>query len=203
MKARADIQLELEQISKTVADMPRVQPYMVPEGYFEAFPGQMLKLALGLEGGSASDEIAGLSPLLAGLSRKMPMSVPDGYFDSVKVPVEAPAPALAPVIPMGKNRFRLYAVAASVVAILGFGGLLLKMNQANTRNLVNIGTELPKVSETEMDEFLNGFPDLSTTEPLVIAGNPAEIEDMISDVDEQGLKEFLSDQPETTPIKLN
>lgn len=201
MKARADIQLELEQISKTVADMPRVQPYMVPEGYFEAFPGQMLKLALGLEGESAGEEIAGLSPLLAGLSRKMPMTVPDGYFDSIKLPEEAPA--LAPVIPMKKSRFRLYAVAASVVAILGFGGLLLKMNLTNSGSLVNIGTELPKVSENEMDEFLNGFPDLSVTEPIVIAGNPAEIEDMISDVDEQGLKEFLSDQPETTPIKLN
>lgn len=203
MKARADIQAELEHFSKTVAELPLVQPYKVPDGYFEALPGQMLKLAQSLEEESAGDEITGLSPLLAGLSRKMPMTVPEGYFDLVKVPEDKPIPALAPVIPMKKNRFRLSAVAASVVVILGFGAILLKMNQGDNRNLANIGTQLPKVSETEMDDFLNGFPDLSIAEPFVMAGNPAEVEDMIREVDEQGLKEFLSDQPETMPTKLN
>jgi hypothetical protein len=40
-------------------------------------------------------------------------------------------------------------------------------------------------------------------EPIVVSGNPAEAEEMMRDIDEEGLKDFLSDQPEITPQKLN
>lgn len=203
MRGKSDIQVELESLSKQVSEIPVKQVFTVPEGYFDLLPEQILSRIRAMET-EHEEEISSLSHLLAGLSRKMPMSVPDGYFEEVRIPAAPLNKTQAPVVSMPKSRFRLYAVAASIVAILGFGALLYSMydQQENGVNL-SVSKELPKVSEEEMDEFLSGLPDVTIPEPIVVAGNPAEAEEMMRDIDEEGLKDFLSDQPEITPLKLN
>lgn len=203
MRGNSDIQVELESLSKEVSEIPVKQVFTVPAGYFDQLPGMMLERVRTMEQ-DHEEEISSLSPLLAGLSKKMPMSVPEGYFSEVKVPEIASESKLAPVVSMPKSRFRMFAVAASVVAILGFGALLYFMDQQDQVNEnMSLSKELPKVSEKEMDEFLSGFPDLMVAEPIAVSGNPAEAEEMMRDIDEDGLKAFLSDQPDITPQKLN
>lgn len=203
MRGKSDIQIELDSLSKVVSEIPVKQVFTVPVGYFDLLPGLILEKIRAMEVGH-EEEISSLSPLLAGISKKMPMSVPEGYFSEVRIPSETGTKTHAPVVSMPKNRFRLYAVAASVVAILGFGGLLYNMSQQQENiDPLSVSKELPKVSEREMDEFLSGLPDVSIPEPIVVAGNPAEAEEMMRDIDEEGLKDFLSDQPEITPQKLN
>lgn len=203
MRGKSDIQVELESLSKEVSEIPVKQVFTVPEGYFDLLPELILERIKAMEGEHA-EEISSLSPLLAGISRKMPMSVPEGYFSEVRFPSETAAKSPSPVVSMPKNRFRLYAVAASLIAILGFGTLIYNMSQLQgSLDPLSVSKELPKVSEKEMDEFLSGFPDITVPEPIVVAGNPAEAEEMMRDIDEEGLKDFLSDQPEITPQKLN
>lgn len=203
MRGKSDIQVELESLSRQVSEIPVTQVFTVPDGYFDQLPDQILGRIRALEADHA-EEIASLSPLLAGMSRKMPMSVPEGYFGEARIPSETSEKTAAPVISMTQNRFRGFAIAASVIAILGFGALLYTMNQqqGNTDQL-SVSKELPKVSEQEMDEFLSGLPDVSVPEPIVVTGNPTEAEEMMRDIDEEGLADFLSDQPEITPKTLN
>lgn len=203
MRGKSDIQVELESISKQVSEIPVTQVFTVPEGYFDQLPDQILGRIKAMEADHA-EELASLSPLLAGMSRKMPMQVPEGYFDEVKAPVIEQTAAPAPVVRMSTNRFSRLAVAASIVAILGIGAWLFTMNQPDPEIMdLNVNKELPKVSEKEMDEFLSGMPDISIPEPIVGAGNPGEAEEMMRDIDEEGLKDFLADQPEITPLNLN
>ena len=92
----------------------------------------------------------------------------------------------------------------SIVAILGIGAWLFTRDQPDPGMMdLSINKELPKVSEKEMDEFLSGMPDISIPEPIVGTGNPGEAEEMMRDIDEEGLKDFLADQPEITPLNLN
>lgn len=203
MRGKSDIQVELESLSKQVSEIPVTQVFTVPEGYFDQLPDQILDRIRAMDADHA-EELASLSPLLAGISRKMPMQVPDGYFDEVKAPVVQEERAPARVIPMSTNRFSRLAVAASIVAILGIGAWLFTRDQPDPGMMdLSINKELPKVSEKEMDEFLSGMPDISIPEPIVGTGNPGEAEEMMRDIDEEGLKDFLADQPEITPLNLN
>lgn len=203
MRGKSDIQVELESLSREVSEIPVKQVFTVPGGYFDQLPELILGRIRALEADQA-EEIASLSPLLAGISRKMPMQVPEGYFDEVNAPTIQEDTAPAPVVRMSTNRFSRLAVAASIVAILGIGAWLFTMNLPDAEMVdLNVNKELPKVSEKEMDEFLSGIPDISIPEPIVGAGTPAEAEEMMRDIDEEGLKDFLSNQPEITPLNLN
>jgi hypothetical protein len=152
----------------------------------------------------ADAELNALSPLLAGISKKMPMSVPDGYFSEVKIPAQE-EPAIAPVIPLKRSPYRSLAIAASFVFLLGFAAFLFnRMSQEPMQTTpVNVNAELPKVSDSEMNEFLNAFPDLGPTEPITVASGPVDVEYMIEDIDEEGLKSFLQDLPELKTQTFN
>ena len=202
MKGKSDIKIELETISPLVADIPNAPVFTVPEGYFDQFPANLMLKIKDLEAEDPIAELKEISPLLAGLSRAMPMEVPDGYFEQLELPLEK---NLTPVVSLRRSRFSSYAIAASIVAILGVGALLF--NQVNHKdmpvNSENISAELPKISTGEMDEFLRSFPDPTATDPISASIAPLDIEDMMSDVDEQGLQEFLKDLPDVKTDKLN
>ena len=204
MNGKSDIRNELRAISELVADIPIMPVFTVPEGYFEQFPDKLMEKIRESELNDPTFEIHEISPLLASLSRKMPMEAPGGYFDSITVPPVEVKP-LAPVIPMRRKRFGSFAIAASMIAILGFGALLFnKMNSGETSSSnLNVSAELPKLSEGEMDAFLDSFPDIASADPITAVVAPVDVEQMISDVDEQGLQDFLSDLPDVKTNKLN
>ena len=99
----------------------------------------------------------------------------------------------------------MFAVAASVIVVLGFGALLFSQLSSDNSQLPtgNASVELPKLSDKEMDTFLKTFPDLASNDPITAINIPVDVEEMISDVDEEGLHEFLSDLPDVKSDKLN
>ncbi|MGE5521113.1 MAG: hypothetical protein ACM3VS_14400 [Candidatus Dadabacteria bacterium] len=69
---------ELKGLNSELPSGNNLNPYSVPEGYFEGLANQILaKVSVNL---SAREEISMLSPLLSGLTRTMPYSVPENYF---------------------------------------------------------------------------------------------------------------------------
>jgi hypothetical protein len=82
MDSKKHIQDELNELNSGLPVNGQDGPYAVPEGYFEGLAASVIAKVRGIEGGTASEEIAGLSPLLAGLSRSMPYVVPHDYFQS-------------------------------------------------------------------------------------------------------------------------
>ena len=76
--------LDLVKQNVSVSTLPVTStPFDVPQGYFENFADSMLSKVRALESGSASEEIAALSPLLQKLNRNNLYSVPEGYFEEL------------------------------------------------------------------------------------------------------------------------
>ena len=82
MATREDILNELEQISPVVARISFVNPYQVPQGYFDGFADQVM-LKIKPDNISATEELEKLSPLLSSLSKKLPYETPAGYFNDL------------------------------------------------------------------------------------------------------------------------
>ena len=72
------IQAEMQELSPTIAQMGRVNPFRVPEGFF-ASTGE------GLAFGLSEEEDMNLSPQLAAFKGVNPFSLPEGYFSSMQV----------------------------------------------------------------------------------------------------------------------
>lgn len=88
MKNNDPIHNELAEISQTVGAVPKVVPYQIPPGYFEALPAKILAKLKSEQVSEIDAELESLSPLLKGISKKMPFSVPPGYFNDLSKSVE-------------------------------------------------------------------------------------------------------------------
>jgi archaellum component FlaF (FlaF/FlaG flagellin family) len=149
MKHSGDILNELQELNSSLADLPKVNPFLVPEGYFESLPvaildevgGKMLfnnklnitysipanyfnGLADHVMTAIALDEEASLvqeAPILFSLDKRQVYSVPEGYFAQ-----EIAIPAEAKVVSMkkGYRRFMQYAAAAMVSGLLVMGAFM-------------------------------------------------------------------------------
>ena len=80
MKNRNTIQNELNELNSSLSSELDSTTFSVPDGYFDGLANSILAKIKVEVAVSASEEIAGLSPLLAGISRKLPYSIPDNYF---------------------------------------------------------------------------------------------------------------------------
>lgn len=79
MKNRKIINDELKSLGIEIPDLA-IEPYHVPEGYFNSLADNILSRVKNLEI-SAEEEISQLSPLLSGLRKENPYHLPEGYFD--------------------------------------------------------------------------------------------------------------------------
>jgi hypothetical protein len=199
---------ELSTISQTVADVPFLPVFTVPENFFAEFPEKMMERIRE----DAGYETQLLSPLLGGMEKKNPYSVPEGYFanfgENLKkstVPDVLAGPA--PVIRMFSWKKALKLSAAAMVAgIIGISAyLFFQQNSPSVSTAqVNIKAELPKVSEAEMNDFLLSAPDMPQTETLQMAGlDNLDFEDMLKDVQDSELQEFVKEMPDLQPEKFN
>lgn len=199
---------ELNTISQTVANIPRLPVFTVPENYFAEFPGKLMEKIR--EDAKIETEL--LSPLLGGIQKKNPFSVPDGYFSTLEkqltkstLPVQMSQPAK--VIRMSRTRqvWKL-SVAAMVAGMIGIAAWFFYQQNGsmNISSQVNVKAELPKVSEEEMNDFLLAVPEMPATEMPQVAGlDNLNIEDMLKDVQDGELQDFVNDVPDLQPEKLN
>jgi hypothetical protein len=199
---------ELNTISQTVANIPDVPVFTVPENYFAQFPEKLMSKIRE----DAQYETSLISPLLGGLERKTPFSVPDGYFSTLEEQLQKSArlenfTEPAPVITMYRKRqvWKL-SVAAMVAGIIGISAWFFYQQEiTSTPSLqVNINAELPGVSEEEMTDFLLSVPEMPQAETLQMAGlDNLNVEDMLKDIQEVELQDYVKEMPDLQPDKLN
>ena len=133
--------------------------------------------------------------MLSSLKNKNPYSVPAGYFETLDTKVDKKE---AKVISITKRRWYRFAVAAAVIGIVVIGGLLF-MHQGqpdvnkNPRAWVNKNVN-KKVSQEKIDEFVKLAEDesINTTEDSD-ASKQAEIKELMKDVPEKEIEDFLND----------
>ena len=176
-----DIVKELEEIVPGLNLPPTPPPYGVPAGYFDQLPEQILQRIRSLEADPVQEELSELSPLLATASRQLPLSAPEGYFNDLSARImagiseaqENPAPAR--VVPIrSRRRYRLWAVAASVVALLGLSTLFLFRHNSGAGSFE---AQLAGVPDQAIVEYLQSHTDAFDNEAILSSVSSVEVAD--------------------------
>lgn len=188
---------ELKYLSPLLSNASKQTPYSVPAGFFQNLDVDILNIISKNENHQTSkEEIEGLSPLLSSLKNKNTYSVPAGYFDTLEQSIEKKE---AKVISMTRTKWYRLVAAALVIGIVVIGGLLfIKKGQINPVDNPHAWIEknVKKVDQTKIDELVsltsNGdLTDKSGSE--IDAVQKAEIKELMKDVPEKEIEEFLND----------
>jgi hypothetical protein len=188
---------ELNYLSPLLSNISKVTPYSVPAGFFQSLSEGVLNRIHQQEDHQTSEaEIRSLSPLLSSLKNKNPYSVPAGYFETIETKGEKKE---AKVVSITRRRWYRLAAAAVVIGIVVISGLLIvKQGQVNPVDNPHAWIEknVKKVDKAKIDELVslttNGdMNDKSNSENE--AAQKAEIKELMKDVPEKEIEEFLND----------
>ena len=185
---------ELEYLSPLLSTVSKEMPYSVPAGFFQNLSDDVMKrISDNSNHQTSKEEIESLSPLLSSLKNKNPYSVPAGYFNSLET-----KPQETKVISITRHRWYRLAVAAAVIGIIAIGGLLfIKPGQIdpnkNPQAWINKNVN-KKVSQDKLDELVKLAEDETVnTVPENDATKQAEIKELMKDVSEKEIEDFLND----------
>ena len=209
-----DAKEELIYLSPLLGNASKEIPYTVPAGFFQNLTADILKRISDHEDYQTSEEeIESLSPLLSSLKNKNPYSIPPGYFEALETKVvrqraESPKESFATfgekketkVISITRRGWYRLAVAAVVIGILIISGLLF----INRNNKVTIAKNpgkwieknvVDKVNKDKIDEFVTLANDDNNekVDDQSEAAKKAEIKELMKDVPEKEIEEFLND----------
>ena len=188
---------ELEYLAPLLKTISKETLYAVPANYFQNFADSVMqRIDAGATIQTSEEELESLSPLLSSLKNKNPYSVPAGYFESLETNVDKKE---TKVISIASRRWYRLAVAAVVIGIVAVTGLLVMNDQPNVmkdpeawiKKNVN-----KKVSQDKIDELatLAKTNESSTiTDETKTATEQAEIKEMMKDVPEKDIEDFLND----------
>ena len=208
----ANAKEELECLSPLLSNgVSKEMPYSVPAGFFQNLSDDILDKVsdradyLGKSLGQTSEqEIEKLSPLLSSLKNKNPYSAPAGYFENLQTKVNRQSSDSlgekkeTKVISLTRRRWYRLAVAAAVIGVIAIGGLLfIKSDQVDPNKNPDkwISKNVSKkVSEDKIDEFVKLAEDETITTPEKNDGTEqAEIKELMKDIPEKEIKDFLND----------
>lgn len=191
---------ELACLSPLLSKLSKDMPYTVPAGYFEEIETSLISfVSTGSQ--SAKEELETLSPLLSGLKKEMPYSVPAGYFENLG---EKRASNKTKVVSLGSRKWIRFAAAAVVTGIIttitflfigssddkGPGASIAKFEKKLTK-------DIKKTSDKELNEFIQQFSDAGlVTEETAYNVPDIEVKDLLKDVSENELKNFLEETAE-------
>ena len=192
---------ELGHLSPLLNNISRQMPYTVPAGYFDELSENQLQAIQGSsDQQTAKKELETLSPLLSGLKKEMPYHIPRGYFDRLGEKAIQPE---TKVISILSRQWVRYAAAAVVTGLIVLAGFMVAGNKENSRGQSlatfekRLNKEIRKMSDKELDDFIQ-YTDAGLTGEEKVSGNsPAEIKDLLKDVPESELKKFLEETSDT------
>lgn len=197
---------ELNALSPLLAGLSKKMPYNIPAGYFEG-PGTN---HITTEQASPAEELATLSPLLSGMKKEMPYSVPAGYFESLADNIVKKETKVIAITSRKWFRYAAAAVVTGVIATLAF--IRFSNNEIKSTDSIakiekKINKDLKKMSEQDLNDFLQfNAAGLDGTEN-VKSGNVDEAKELLKDVSESEMKTFLEEtadvEPDTETIMLN
>jgi len=187
---------ELGHLSPVLSKLSKQMPYTVPLNYFEGL--DVLQSVRGSnDHQTAKEELETISPLLSSFKKQTPYTVPQGYFENLV----SHKPA-AKIISFTSRKWFRVAAAAVVTGVIALAGLLYY----NSRQVdpveqpyAWIKKSVKKVDIKDIDAFVNlADEELSSQKDVVV--NPAssdEIKELMKDVSDKEIQDFLNDTPET------
>lgn len=174
----ADADTELKKLSPLLSCISKKTPYVAPEGYFDNME-------------VPADET--LSPVLASLKTTNPYSAPEGYFERLPSLMAARVnKESAKIISLSPRKWIRYAVAAMMVGLVATIGFLVVNQDGNKNNpTAQVKKSLRKVSTDEINLFIEQTG--ITGSEMVKVETRNEIKDLLKDVSDKEIQEFLDD----------
>ncbi len=188
---------ETANLSPLLSGLDKQMPYTVPQGYFKGIEERMLKAVTGAEQ-TAKEELESISPLLSGLKKDMPFSVPQGYFENMAA-AKPEEKQTTKVISFSSRKWFKYAAAAILVGVIAITSVLLIKKDAldpDKNSFAWIEKNTKKVSTDEIENFIKLTDEtLGQKEVLVNTDKLTEVKDLIKDIPEKDIQDFLNDLP--------
>lgn len=179
VKRKLDINNELSDISQTVANLPRENPFSVPDNYFENYsPLRTPKIEL--------------------LPKENPFQLPEGYFEQFKLRKSRPKT----IGIFNTNGFIRYAAAACITGVLITLFLLIDKIPKEA-----LAFETSKIRQTELssdavESFLSDAENMTVateTDEFVDSGDNALVDlnsemvgQLLSELSENGLSQYMN-----------
>lgn len=192
---------EIGFLSPTLNNVSRQMPFAVPSGYFDELAEQALQsVRESNDYQTAKEEIESLSPLLSGLKKQNPYSIPTGYFEQLGM---APVKKEIKVVSITHRRWFRYAAAAVVTGLIVIGGFLFS-NSSNRIDPIEqpyawVKKNIKTVDKADIDAFVQ-LADEELISQSTVASNPVrpeEIKELMKDVSDKEIQEFLDETPDT------
>jgi hypothetical protein len=209
---------ELEILSPLLSQIGKRTPFSTPAGYFEELSENAVAGAQAID--FVNGALENLSPLMSSLKNKPVYEVPAGYFEQLPGEVLQAAKAQQPakVVSISfTRRFIQYAAAAVVAGVIAVAGWMY-MNKGsevtpNKGEVVVADVPRPELNKLS-DEVLEKYLESQTAAPAETAaaatGNTANAEidtndmkDMLADVSDEDLQQYLDKYSNTKDIITN
>jgi hypothetical protein len=194
-----DAKEETGYLSPMLSVVSKEMPYSVPVGYFGNLDENILqRIREHADYQTSKEEIESISPLLSGLQKKNPFSVPAGYFENFNPDVDKKE---IKVISITKRRWYRLTAAAAIIGVIAMGALLfIKPVQVDPNKnpdkwiAKNVSTN-KKISTENINELVNlADEEVSLkTDDTNSAAKEAEVKELMKDVPEKDIQEFLND----------
>jgi hypothetical protein len=201
---------ELSVLSPLLDRIDKKSPFQAPEGYFDNLTGNVLSGVGAID--FVNDELENLSPLMTGMRDKTVYRAPEGYFDGLSVTILAKlglgakaAPVISMDAPNGGGarrlntrkwfRYSAAAIAAGLILTMGWLGLHRPSTPAGGGELA---AKLSKVSDQEILNYLENqniplAETMSNTTAAAVDFNDADVKNMLGNVPEDELNQYLED----------
>jgi hypothetical protein len=148
MKPRDDIRDELKNIAPALSELTPTNPFDVPQGYFDALPGDVLN--------NVKRQNGLVESLKSERAVTNPFDVPAGYFDALPQTILERATSEPKVIEMTTVRWKGWlSVAAAVAAVVMAAVPMLQKSNVQTTTEVLTADALEKVSSDELYAYLS------------------------------------------------
>lgn len=194
---------ELAFLSPLLNQISKANPYAVPAGYFDGLEKKLELVILNNKDQTADEELESLSPLLGGLKKKTTYTIPEGYFENLSLAKENPAlETKTKVVSITSRRWFRYAAAAVIIGFVATIGFFLlgkdgKNIDPSEKSFAWVQKNMKKVSTNDINEFVElasaGTPD------IVKADTKVEISNLLKDVSDKEIQDFLNDTQAAEP----
>ena len=189
---------EIKVLSTVLSQVSKTNIYSVPAGYFEDLSDNIIQgIYEHPDYQTSKEELTSISPLLSGISKKTPYTIPEDYFENLGIKTSEKSETR--VVSITFRKWYRYAAAAVIVGIITMGGwLFISKKQIDPVKNPDgwVAKNTKKISTDEVDNFIN----LDNNEHLLnnssVASNDTnaqEIKDLMKDVSEKEIDNFLND----------
>ena len=194
----ADSSEEIKVLSTVLSQVSNSNVYSVPAGYFESLADKLMQgIREHSDYQTSKEELTSISPLLSGISKKSPYTVPEGYFENLGNKTKEKSETK--VISIASRKWYRYAAAAVIVGIITMGGwLFISKKQIDPVKNPDgwVAKNTKKISTDEVNSVINLDNNAHLLNNSSVASNDAnaqEIKDLMKDVSEKEIDNFLND----------